>query len=170
MVIKNHRCLSIETGWLNIAHHPDVLAVLPPGAILSLPVPAARLQSLCGFYYTRDGSGRVRIVARFCGSLIQQDLFDLRYPENGCDSLFPGLDENHLILPERAPIPDEKYGLFFDTLGTLMLLYAGHEQPCDAGRVYLDSLFDLEPESLIPVYRALSPAFFAWLRDNPCNG
>ncbi len=157
--------LPIEISWLNIAQHPDILAVLPPGAILSLPVPAARLQSLCGFYYTRDSEGQAQIVARFCGSLIQQDLFDLRCPEDG--PLFPEL--NGHPIPERVPLPGDAYTPFYSALGTLLMLYAGREQPCDAGKIYLDSLSKLEPETLIPVYRALNPAFFAWLRGNSCD-
>lgn len=168
MFTQKHSDLPIETSWLTIAQHPDLLAVLPPDAILSLPVPSARLQGLCGFYYTRDQRGLVRIEARFCASLMQQDLFDLRL-EHEIGPLFPELSGYHVVLPEPPTLPTALYARFYQALGTLMLLYAGHEQPCDAGRVYLDALATLEPESLFPYYRALSPAFFAWLRENSCG-
>ncbi len=163
-----------------VGNHPERWAKVTREAALSLPVPIehAAAEALAFFWYPVGGPVQNRVVGaptfRVTASLARLD--DITFLPAGPDSLGLGVAPGTALGKPTigGPVaPDELKTLKAELYGTLdsvldLALAAAPMPEADKAAVAsLSALYRrLAVIVLLPAYRALNPAFFAWLEQN----
>jgi hypothetical protein len=153
----------LEIYWDCIRSQPALTPYSSVTIGMSWPVPGAHPDSLTGFLYRVDAQAQppmTDLLVRFTGQFPACHLTEV-LPGQASDSVayFPET--------ERSVVPSADYSRYYAALGDLLPAYAARSSPGTLGEEFEGLLWQMELQCLMPLYHALNPDFFGWLRNTP---